>query len=323
MALEDAANEIDHAFTREDLRGLSYEAPFAGATSFLRRRYAKDASGADLAILGVPFDQAVTNRPGARFGPRAIREASALQPGDPPFGWPFDALSEHVIVDTGDLAFDYADVADFPARLQARAAGIIDSGAALLSLGGDHSVTLPLLRAHADRHGQLGLIHFDAHSDLWEDDSPARIDHGTFLYKAMKEGIVNPARTVQAGIRTAGPSWPGVTQISAREVHETGIAAVVARIRAVAGAGPVYLTFDIDALDPAFAPGTGTPVWGGLASWQAAALLRDLAGLNVVGADVVEVSPPYDAGAITAVAGAHVAVELMCLCLAARRGGAR
>jgi len=315
MALEDAASQIDHAFTRDDLRGLSFESPFAGATSFLRRRYSRDPAGADLAVLGVPFDQAVTNRPGARFGPRAIREASALQPGDPPFGWPFDVLSACAIVDTGDLAFDYAEPAGFPARLEARAAQIIASGAALLALGGDHSITLPLLRAHAARHGRLGLIHFDAHSDLWEDDSPARIDHGTFLYKAMREGLVDPARTVQAGIRTAGPSWPGITQITAREIHEAGIAATVARIRAVAGAGPAYLTFDIDALDPAFAPGTGTPVWGGLASWQAAALLRDLGGVDVVGADVVEVSPPYDAGAVTAVAGAHVATELACLCL--------
>lgn len=311
MALEDAANEIDHAFTREDLRGLSYEAPFAGATSFLRRLYAKDAAGADLAILGVPFDQAVTNRPGARFGPRAIREASALQPGDPPFGWPFDALSEHAIVDTGDLAFDYADVADFPTRLQARAAGIIASGAALLSLGGDHSVTLPLLRAHAARHGQLGLIHVDAHSDLWEDDSPTRIDHGTFLYKAMKEGIVNPARTAQVGIRTAGPTWPGVTQISAREVHEGGAAAVVAHIREIVDEGPVYLTFDIDALDPAFAPGTGTPVAGGPSSAKMLSVLRQLGQLDMVGADVMEVAPAYDHADITAIAGATVAMHYL------------
>lgn len=321
MALEDAASQIDHAFTRDDPRGLSYESPFAGATSFLRRRYMRDPAGADLAVLGVPFDQAVTNRPGARFGPRAIREASTLQPGDPPFGWPFDPLSSCTIVDTGDLAFDYAETARFPAALQDRAAEIIASGATLLALGGDHSVTLPLLRAHAARHGQLGLVHFDAHSDLWQDDSPARIDHGTFLYKAMREGLVDPARAVQVGIRTAGPSWPGLAQISAREVHENPVAATAARIRKIAGDGPAYLTFDIDALDPAFAPGTGTPVWGGLASWQAAALLRDLAGVNIVGADVVEVSPPYDTGAITAVAGAHVAVELACLCLWHRAGG--
>ncbi len=322
MALEDAGNEVDHAFARRDLRGLSFESPFAGATSFLRRRYAHDTGGADLAVLGVPFDAAVTNRPGARFGPRAIREASTLQPGDPPFGWPFDPLSDCAIVDAGDLAFDYADVAAFPARLEARAAAIIGTGAALLSLGGDHSVTLPLMRAHAARHGRLGVVHVDAHSDLWQDDAPARIDHGTFLWKAMQEGITDPARTVQIGIRTAGPSWPGVTQIPARAVHEGGVAAVVARVRAVVGAGPVYLTFDIDALDPAFAPGTGTPVWGGLASWQAAAMLRDLAGLNVVGADVVEVSPPYDPAGVTAVAAAHVATDLMCLMLWRRAGGA-
>ena len=149
MALEDAASQVDDAFTRDDLRGLSYESPFAGATSFLRRRYSHDLAGVDLAILGVPFDQAVTNRPGARFGPRAIREASTLQPGDPPFGWPFDPLSDCAIVDTGDLAFDYAEPSAFPARLQERAEGIIASGAALLALDVNHSITLPLLLAHS------------------------------------------------------------------------------------------------------------------------------------------------------------------------------
>ena len=320
MALEDAAGQVDLAFTREDPKGLAYENAFAGATSFLRRRYAKDVTGADLAILGVPFDQAVTHRPGTRFGPRAIREASSLQPFDPPTGWDgFDPLSEFAIVDAGDVAFDYADVPSFPARLEAEAGRILDAGARLVSLGGDHSVTLPLLRAHAARSGPVAVIQFDAHSDLWPDPRRDRIDHGTFMGKAVEDGIVDVARSCQIGIRTVCEDMMGMPFVTAREVHELGLGWVTEKVRGLAGDGPVYVTFDIDALDPAFAPGTGTPVWGGLASWQAAALLRDLAGLNILGGDVVEVSPPYDTSAITAVAGAHVAMELCCLSLWTKR----
>ncbi|GGL74382.1 agmatinase [Wenxinia marina] len=321
MALEDAGRQVDHAFTREDLKGRSFENTFAGATSFLRRRYTKDLAGVDLAVTGVPFDQAVTNRPGARFGPRAIREASALQPYDPPYGWDgFDPLEEFAVADYGDMAFDYADVASVPAAIEAHAGAILGAGARMLTLGGDHSVTLPLLRAHAATHGPLGVVQFDAHSDLWPSGDGRRIDHGTFLYTAVKEGLVDPARSIQVGIRTVTDDYLGVEFVDARTVHERGAAHVAARVRERLGDGASYLSFDIDCLDPAFAPGTGTPVWGGLASWQAAAILRDLAGINFVGGDVVEVSPPYDPAGITAVAGAHVATELMCLLLWPRRG---
>lgn len=312
MALEDASREIDRAVTGP-LRGLAYENAFAGVTSFLRRRYVPDGQGADVAILGVPFDQAVTHRPGSRFGPRAIREASTLQPFDPPYGWPFDPLSELTVADAGDLAFDYARPALFPQRLTERVAGLLAQGASVIALGGDHSVTLPILRAQAAVHGPLAVIQLDAHSDLWPDDDPARIDHGTFLTKAVSEGIVEPARSIQVGIRTVTQDRQGVAMIDARAVHERGPDWVVSEVRRVVGDAPAYVSFDIDALDPAFAPGTGTPVWGGLQSWQAAALLRGLAGLRVVGGDVVEVSPPYDHAAITAVAGAHVATEILCL----------
>jgi agmatinase len=287
----------------------------------LRRRYTKDLTGVDIAVTGVPFDQAVTHRPGARFGPRAIREASALQPFDPPYGWPFDVLSECAIADFGDLAFDYANVAAFPQTLEAHVAGILDAGAACVMLGGDHYVTFPALKAHVAKHGPLGLIQFDAHSDSWPDDDMDRIDHGTFVYKAVKLGLINPARSVQIGIRTTNPNPLGVTTIDARAVHERGTQDVVAEIKRVVGEGPCYLTFDIDALDPAFAPGTGTPVWGGLTSAQAAALLRDLAGLAIVGGDVVEVSPPYDTTGATAIAGAHVATKLLSLIGWHLRGG--
>lgn len=316
MSLEDAKTQVDQAFTRESSRGLSYENTFGGATSFLRRRYTKDLTGADLAITGVPFDQAVTNRTGTRMGPRAIREASTLQPYDPPYGWDgFDPLGEFSIIDYGDLAFDYAKTAEFPAALTDHIAGILAQGVGTVALGGDHFITLPILRAYHAVYGRLSVIQFDAHSDLWADDDMDRIDHGTFMYKAVKLGLVDPARSVQIGIRTECDDYCGMNYIDARTVHEKGTAWVAEQAKEIVGANNTYVTFDIDALDPAFAPGTGTPVWGGLASWQAAALLRDLAGIPMVGGDIVEVSPPYDPSGVTAVAGAHVAMELMCLYL--------
>ncbi|MDU8910494.1 agmatinase [Aestuariicoccus sp. MJ-SS9] len=313
MALEDAKTEVDRAFTGQDLKGPSFENVFGGAASFLRRRYTKDLSMADLAVTGVPFDQAVTNRPGTRLGPRAIREASLLQPCDAPYGWGYDVLSEFAIADYGDLAFDYADVAGFPATLEAHVKGILDSGTGCIALGGDHSITLPILRAHAAKYGPLSVLQFDAHTDTWADDDMSRIDHGTFMYKAVKLGLVDPARSVQVGIRTDNPDTLGFNIIDARAVHREGPEAVAARIRDILGDHPAYLTFDIDALDPAFAPGTGTPVWGGLTSHQAAVILRGIAGINMVGGDVVEVSPPFDTTGATAIAGAHVATELCCL----------
>jgi agmatinase len=323
MGLEEARDQVDMAFTRRDARGMSFENSFGGATSFMRRRYTKDLAGVDLAVFGVPFDQAVTNRPGTRFGPRAIREASTLQAFDPPYGWDFNAFEAFTVVDTGDLGFDYARVQDFPAALQAHVAKMLEAGPGTLALGGDHSITLPILRAYAARFGPISLLQFDAHSDTWQDDDLDRLDHGTMFYKAAKLGIVDPASSVQVGIRTTNPDTMGFTILDAPWVHAQGPAAAVARIREILGDRPVYLTFDIDALDPAHAPGTGTPVWGGLSSAQAAAMLRGLAGINLVGADVIEVSPPFDHAGITAVAGAHVAVELVSLYCHNRAGRGR
>lgn len=322
MALEDAKTEVDHAFTRDAMKGASFENVFGGAPSFLRRKYTKDLTGVDIAVTGVPFDQAVTNRPGTRLGPRAIREASALLPCDPPYGWPFDVLSEFAIADCGDVAFDYASVATFPDALRAHMRRFLAAGVPTVTLGGDHYITYPILQAYAEKHGPISLLQFDAHSDSWPDDDESRIDHGTFVYKAIKSGIVDAATSVQVGIRSTNEDPLGVTTIDARRVHEQGAVSTVARIREILGERPVYLTFDIDALDPAFAPGTGTPVWGGLTSAQAAAMLRDLAGINLLGGDVVEVSPPYDTTGATAIAGAHVATELLSLIGWRLRGGA-
>jgi agmatinase len=313
MALEDAAKQMDMAFTREDLKGPSYELTFGGATSFLRRKYTKDLTGVDIAVTGVPFDQAVTNRPGTRLGPRAIREASALQAPDAPYGWDFDVLSEFAIADYGDLAFDYGHVSQFPAALTAHIKTILDAGAASVVLGGDHYISFPILKAYAEKYGPISLLQFDAHTDTWQDDDMDRIDHGTMFYKAVKSGIVDPATSVQVGIRTTNEDTMGVNIIDAREVHEKGPQATVAKIKEILGDRACYLTFDIDALDPAFAPGTGTPVWGGLTSAQTSIMLRDLAGINIMGGDVVEVSPPFDTTGATAIAGAHVATEILSL----------
>ena len=319
MSLEDAKTEIDHAFTRADLKGKSFENVFAGAPSFLRRRYTKDLTQAEIAITGIPFDQAVTNRPGTRLGPRAIREASLLQPCDAPYGWGFDLLSEFAIADYGDLAFDYADVPAFPDKVTEHFERILKAGCSSIALGGDHFITLPILKAYANRFGPLSVLQFDAHTDTWADDHADRIDHGTFMYKAVQAGYVDPARSVQVGIRTDNPDPLGFNIIDAREVHLAGPEATAEKIKGILGDTPAYMTFDIDALDPAFAPGTGTPVWGGLSSAQAAIILRNLAGIHIVGGDVVEVSPPFDTTGATAIAAAHVATEMLCLWAWTRR----
>ena len=313
MALEDAATSIDEAFTREGHKGQAFEATYAGALSFLRRTYTKDLTDADVAVTGIPFDCAVTNRPGTRFGPRAVREASALQSPEASYGGDVNPMTEFNVVDYGDVAFDHAKIWEFPKALQDHIAGILATDTACLAIGGDHYVSYPILKAHAEKYGPLSLLHFDAHSDTWVDDDPDRIDHGTMFYKAVKEGLIDVERSVQVGIRCTNDDNLGVPTIDAAEVHRIGPEAVVDKIKSILKDHQTYLTFDIDCLDPAFAPGTGTPVWGGLSSGQAAAILRGLAGINIVGMDVVEVSPQYDVSGATAIAGAHVGVELLCL----------
>ena len=225
------------------------------------------------------------------------------------------------IIDYGDLAFDYANIPSFPKALQDHIAGILKEDVATITLGGDHYISFPILRAYAEKYGPLSLLQFDAHSDTWPDDDMNRVDHGTMFYKAVKEGLIDVSRSVQVGIRTTNEDTLGVHTIDAREVHERGPVETANKIKEILGDHQTYLTFDIDGLDPAFAPGTGTPVWGGLTSGQAAIILRDLAGINLVGGDIVEVSPQYDVSGATAVAGAHVATELLCLWGWTRRTG--
>ena len=309
---------VDKAFAAKTPFGMGAENTFAGALSLFRRRYSKDLAGADVAVLGVPYDQAVTNRAGTRFGPRAIRAVSsqiAWKGG--PWRWPFDPFELLNVIDTGDLDFDHGRADLFPETLEARAAEIIATGARLLSLGGDHFATYPLLKAHAARHGPLALVQFDAHSDTWTDDrepdQPRRIDHGTMFYHAVKDGIIDASRSVQVGIRTGNDDPLGIETLDADWVLDHKPGEVAARICEIVGEGPVYLTFDIDGLDPAFAPGTGTPVCGGMSTNQAERILCGLTGLDLVGMDVVEVSPAYDVGDVTALAGATLALNMICL----------
>ena len=308
---------IDQAFLREDVRGTHAEPTHAGALSFARRRYTRDLAGIDVAVTGIPFDLGTTNRPGARFGPRAMRAASTNISWDRLDGWDFDAFDRLSVVDYGDCVFDHGRPEQILDAIQAHAAEIIGAGTALLSLGGDHLVTWPLLRAHVAKHGPLSLVQFDAHSDTWEDEEGRR-DHGNMFYHAFREGLIVPERSIQIGLRTYNKDTWGFRQLDSDWVHEHGADAVAARAREVVGDHPVYLTFDIDCLDPAFAPGTGTPVIGGLSTHQARRILHGIAGINLVGMDVVEVAPAYDVAEITALAGATLALEMLYLYAAAR-----
>ena len=303
----------DHAIKREGLYGTTPEPTYAGVTSFMRRKYVTDLAGVDVAVTGVPLDTATTNRPGARFGPRAVRSASTIMAWEKPYGMAFDPFDKLAVADVGDCFFDHGKPESVPAAIEAHALQIIEQGPALLTLGGDHFISWPLLKAHAKKHGApLTLLHFDAHSDTWADEDD-RIDHGTMFYWAAKYGIVDPASSVQIGLRTENPDTLGFNVIDAPRVHAIGIDAVVAEARKHLADKPVYVTFDIDCLDPSYAPGTGTPVCGGLTSHQAMSILRGMQGINVVGMDVVEVAPAYDIGEITALAAAHIAMEMLYL----------
>jgi agmatinase len=303
----------DHAILRDSLYGTTPEPTYAGALSFMRRKYTRDLDGVDVAVTGIPLDTATTNRPGARLGPRAIRAASSIMAWERPYGMPFDPFDKLAVVDYGDCFFDFGRPEQVPGAIQEHAAGIISQGPALLSFGGDHFVSFPLLKAHAAKHEvPLSLIHFDAHSDTWADQD-GRIDHGTMFYHAAKQGIVDPHASVQVGLRTTNHDTMGFNVIDADRVHASSTADIVEQIRDVIGDRPAYLTFDIDCLDPSFAPGTGTPVCGGLTSHQALGILRGLAGIDIIGMDVVEVAPAYDVGEITALAAAALAMEMLYL----------
>jgi len=307
----------DQAFRADSLLGRQPEMTYGGALSFLRRRYTREVAAADVVVSGIPFDAATTNRPGARFGPAAIRAASTQLAELEAFPWGFDPFDHLAVADYGDCFLDPGHPESAAGRIEAHARGILAQGPGMLSFGGDHFITYPLLKAHAEIHGPLALIQFDAHPDTWADDG-RRIDHGTMFRRAVDEGVIDPEHSVQIGIRTHAPGV-GITVLDAPWVHAQGVQATLDRIHATVGDHTAYLTFDIDCLDPAHAPGTGTPVPGGLTSAQALAIMRELGDLDLVGMDVVEVAPAYDPAGITALAAATLAHDYLCLRALARR----
>ncbi|MCJ2376149.1 agmatinase [Vibrio sp. ZSDZ34] len=286
---------------------------YSNAMTFLRRPLVKNpvSADADVVVLGVPLDMATSGRPGARMGPDAIRKASVnLAWEGNKFPWNFNVFKDNKVIDAGDLVFDCGDAEDFTYRLEAATNEILKSGKTMLALGGDHFITLPILRAYAKHHGEMALIHFDAHTDTYSNGSS--YDHGTMFYHAPKEGLISAKHSVQIGIRTEySYDDHDFNVINAMQANDMSVDAIVAQIKETIGDKPVYITFDIDCLDPAFAPGTGTPVCGGLNSDKVLKIIRGLAGVNVVGMDVVEVSPPYDQSDLTALAGATIALELL------------
>jgi len=286
---------------------------YSNAMTFMRQPLVADpiAADADIVVLGLPFDMATTGRSGARMGPTSIRQASInLAWEGKRFPWPFNLFKHITVVDAGDLVFSCGDAEDFCQRVEQATTQILNSGKTVMAFGGDHFVTLPLLRAYAKKFGTMALIHFDAHTDTYNDGS--RYDHGTMFYHAPKEGLIDSSASVQIGIRTAYKAeHHGFKVINAMLANDLQVSDIVADIKASVQDLPVYVTFDIDCLDPAFAPGTGTPVCGGMSTDKILKILRALVGINIVGMDVVEVAPAYDNSDITALAAASIGLELM------------
>ena len=292
---------------------------FAQPPTFMRLPHVDDPAGLDVAIVGAPYDGGTSYRPGARLAPREIRSQSSLIRS---YNFvqriaPFDRLN---VADVGDVDAPPVSIEKAYAAIESRIASIADAGARPIVVGGDHSITLPILRALAKRHGPLALVQIDSHIDTWDEYFGGKYFHGTPFRRAIEEGLIDGRRFIQVGIRGSiyGEDdfefhrQHGITMIDIGAVRERGIPAVIDTVRHVA-TGPVYMTFDIDGVDPAFAPGTGTPEVGGLTSYEALQLVRGLSGLPLVGGDVVEVSPLFDGpGQITALLAANLLFEFLC-----------
>ncbi len=298
---------------------------FGQIATFMLLPHVRDASALDVAVVGVPYDGGASYRTGARFGPRAVREQSSLiRPWNPVLKvHPFERLR---VADYGDIDVVPISIERTFEAIEAGVTAILSAKATPVSVGGDHSITLPILRAMARRHGPVGVVHFDAHPDTWDEYFGSKFFHGTPFRRAIEEGLIDPRRMIQVGIR--GPLYGpedfafheqhGLEVIRIEAVKEQGIAWVAGKLQRLAG-GPVYCSFDIDSVDPAYAPATGTPEVGGLTSYEAIALVRGLQGLRLVGADVVEVCPPYDGpGQVTSLLAANLLFELVSVLALAR-----
>jgi len=294
---------------------------FAGVRTFMRAPHTTDLAGVDAAVYGIPFDTATTYRTGTRFGPEAIRSASVLlRPYNPALD--VNVVETLSIVDYGDLPVSPGDTQRTYGQVEEALAPLVDAGVFPLALGGDHSVTLAELRVLARRHGPLALVQLDAHGDTWNEYFGQRYFHGTTFLRAVEEKLIEPAASVQAGLRGSlfedgdleSARELGFAVLTCDQLRALAPGSYASLVRERAGLRSVFVTFDVDVLDPAFAPGTGTPEVGGLSTAEALAFLRALRGINLVGADVVEVSPPYDGpGQQTALAAANVAYELLSL----------
>ncbi len=296
---------------------------YVGIPSFFRTPIAASLEDVDIGIIGVPFDGGVTNRPGTRHGPREIRNQSSLiRPHNPPtLQSPF---ATHRVRDLGDCWIERPyELRGALEEIEAFYRTVVAAGIAPLTVGGDHSIAWPILRAVAAKVGQpLGMVHIDAHGDTGDDYMGSRVHHGAPFRRAVEDGLLDPTRVIQIGLRgtstTPGGMWAYSTQSGMRvmpieELHDQGWRYAVEEARRVAGTGPTYLSFDIDSLDPAFAPGTGTPEAGGLTSLEALRIVRGLRGLDIVAADLVEVSPPFDVGGITTLNAAAILFEILCV----------
>ena len=295
--------------------------PYSGIASFGRCPVVSDPQGFDVSIVGIPYDGSVSYRSGARFGPRAIREQSLLLWGynNAQHVAPFQSLR---VADMGDIDVIPPDIVATHHEIERAATRILAADSKLISMGGDHSISLPLLRAHARQHGPLALIHFDAHPDTWDSEYPGqRYSHGTPFRRAIEESLVDTSAYVQIGIRgpTNGPDdyrdaiGLGARMITRDECHQIGIQSVLKEVRSRIGNRLTYVTLDIDAIDPAYAPGTGTPEVGGFSSHEMLQLVRGLRGLNLIGFDLVEVSPPFDSANITSILAANLIFEFLSL----------
>jgi agmatinase len=294
---------------------------FAGIRTFMRAPHTRNLTGVDAAVYGIPFDTATTYRTGPRFGPEAVRSASALlRPYNP--GLEVNVVETLSIVDYGDVPVSPGDTERTYGQVEDALAPLVHAGVFPLALGGDHSVTLAELRVLARKHGPLALVQLDAHGDTWDEYFGQRYFHGTTFKRAAEEELIDPSTSVQAGLRGSlyaaedleSAREMGFAVLSCDELRALGPGGYASLVATRVGSRPVFLSFDVDVLDPAFAPGTGTPEVGGLSTAEALACLRALRGIDLAGADVVEVSPPYDGpGQQTALAAANVAYELLSL----------
>ncbi len=291
----------------------------SGITTFMRLPHITQPEELDIALLGIPFDGGTTYRPGARFGPRHVRQQSAIiRPWNPVLN--VNPFSKYRIADYGDFIVNPLSIEDTLQRVEAQMKPMLGAGVRPVSVGGDHSLSLPLLRAIAKKHGPVGLIQFDAHNDLWDEYFGSKLSHGTPFRRAIEEGLLREGNFLQVGLRGQVYSEHDfdfarqhkVKMITAEEYHAGGVALFRRNLKAFRGR-PVYVTLDIDCVDPAYAPGTGTPQVGGFTSMQILELVRALRGLNIVGCDLVEVSPPYDTGEITSLLAANLLYELLCV----------